>query len=123
MDEQTVAAHIKLLQGRATPEDQPLVAVPDDLSSAHLSTSNPELRALTTPAQLKSKSSFAGRMNDVHVFAVGQTQLNRVVIEQYEALSARVAQLESSGGTGVFVSDLKTIEDDEVTSSPSRKPY
>ena len=94
MDERTVEAHIKLLQGKATADEQALAAVPDDLSSAGLSTSNPELRALTTPAQLKSKSSFAGRMNDVHVFAVGQTQLNRVVIEQYEALSARIAQLE-----------------------------
>ena len=94
MDERTLEAHIKLLQGKATADNQTFGALPDDLSSAKLSTSNPDLQGLTTPAQLKSKSSFAGRMNDVHHFAVGQAQLNRRVIEQCEALTTRIEQLE-----------------------------
>lgn len=91
MDDVTLDNHIKMLQGKQTRTDlENLIPIPEDLSSIQLSVSNPELQAMTTPAQLRQKNSFAGRMNDVHAFAIGQTQLNKRIIEQYEALNSRL---------------------------------
>ena len=78
-----MTAHMKLIHGHQS-SFNPVASNELRLELADenmpLSNSNPEFKELTSPENLRSKSSFAGRMNDVHKFAVGQANLNKRVI-------------------------------------------
>ena len=71
------------------------LAVPQMKST--LSTSSPHLKHLLSPIALQSNTSVVGRMNNVHTFAVGQTNLNMQLVAQVEVLEARLQKLERVG--------------------------